>query len=52
MAAGVTPEMREACPTVDGLTRLNFSLTSLENPETPSWSNSDGMARCSNFCDR
>jgi hypothetical protein len=32
IAAGVTPEIREACPTDAGLTRLSFSLTSPEKP--------------------
>jgi hypothetical protein len=34
IAAGVTPEIREAWPTVSGFTRLSFSRTSRENPET------------------
>lgn len=32
MAAGVTPEMREAWPMDEGRTRLSFSRTSLEKP--------------------
>lgn len=32
MAAGVTPEIREAWPMEAGLTRLSFSSTSRENP--------------------
>jgi hypothetical protein len=36
IAAGVTPEIREACPTDAGFTRLSFSLTSLEKPVIPS----------------
>ncbi len=33
MAAGVTPDILDAWPTVSGLTLVNFSRTSLENPE-------------------
>ena len=36
IAAGVTPEIRDAWPMEAGRTRLSFSLTSLENPRT--WS--------------
>ena len=32
MAAGVTPEIREAWPMEDGRTFLSFSATSLEKP--------------------
>ena len=32
--AGVTPEILDACPIVDGRTRTNFSSTSRENPGT------------------
>ena len=30
---GLTPEIREACPTVKGLTLFNFSLASFLRPE-------------------
>jgi hypothetical protein len=32
MAAGVTPDMRDACPIEAGRTRCNFSNTSREKP--------------------
>ena len=32
MAAGVTPEMRLACPSETGLTKLSFSTISRDNP--------------------
>lgn len=35
MAAGVIPEMRDACPSERGLMRLSFSTTSLESPGRP-----------------
>ena len=35
MAAGVIPEMREACPREAGRTADSFSLSSLERPWTP-----------------
>ena len=34
IAAGVTPEILEACPIVAGFTLVSFSSTSRENPET------------------
>jgi hypothetical protein len=33
MAAGVMPEIREACPRDNGLTFESFSTTSLDNPD-------------------
>ncbi len=36
MAAGVTPEMRAACPRDRGRTCCNFSRISPESPGTPS----------------
>ena len=33
-AAGVTPGMRLACPSVRGRTRVSFSFISRERPET------------------
>jgi len=35
MAAGVTPDIREACPIEEGRTFWSFSATSFENPFMP-----------------
>lgn len=35
IAAGVTPEMRAACPSVRGATRVSFWRTSAVRPWTP-----------------
>lgn len=34
MAAGVIPEILDACPSDSGLTRLSFSTTSLDKPDS------------------
>ena len=48
-AAGVTPEILEACPTVAGLTFDSFSATSFENPVTRSYRKFAGMLFPSSF---
>ena len=48
MAAGVTPGMREASPTVRGLRRVHCSTASVERPGSPWYRKSVGIARDSN----
>ena len=43
-AAGVTPEMRPACASVDGRARSSFSKISRDRPGIPSNAKRGGMA--------